>query len=155
VQFDDNFARVRFPAPPGFEIKVSCREPGWQLSSVEQVCNSSLHPLSTVENLYIEHNFLRVSWRKGAIDNTLWLQLFLSFTEVKNLYIRYVLAPSIAAVLLELDENRITEVLPSLRKLFVEGFRASAAYRESFGQFVAARQLSDHPITISDWAPYH
>jgi hypothetical protein len=42
VQFSDNFARVGLPPGPGaFKIAISCRETDWQLSSIEQVCNSS------------------------------------------------------------------------------------------------------------------
>jgi hypothetical protein len=50
---------------------TSCREPDWQLSFMEQVCNSSLLPLSTVEDLYIEHRYSRLVWKNDAIENTL------------------------------------------------------------------------------------
>lgn len=33
------------------EIEISCKEPDWQVSSVEQVCNNSLPALPTVEDL--------------------------------------------------------------------------------------------------------
>ena len=36
-------------------IEISHTEPDWQLSSIVQVCNSSLLTLSSVEDLYIEH----------------------------------------------------------------------------------------------------
>ena len=36
-----------------------CRKPDLQLSSIEQVCNSSLDPLSMVEDFYIEHRYSR------------------------------------------------------------------------------------------------
>ncbi len=58
VQFNDSTANVtlRYWASKfGFDnlqISISCRG---QLSSIEQVCNFSLRPLSTVEDLYIEH----------------------------------------------------------------------------------------------------
>jgi hypothetical protein len=39
------------------EIRILCREPDWQLSSVAQVCSSSLPPLLTVEYLYSEHRY--------------------------------------------------------------------------------------------------
>jgi hypothetical protein len=56
VQFDDYFAHVELPAASRtLEIVISRREPDWQLSSIEQICNSSFHPLSTIEDLYIEH----------------------------------------------------------------------------------------------------
>ena len=151
VEFDDNFARFRLP--PGFrvhstlEIEISCIEPDWQLSSIEQVCNS-LHPLFTVEDLYIEDNYLEQGWKDDVIENTLWLQLLLPFTAVKNLYLSEEFAPGIVTALQELVGDRITEVLPSLQNIFVERFEPSGPFQEIIGQFVAARQLSGHPIAI-------
>jgi hypothetical protein len=84
MQFDDYFAHVEL-SPGNLEIAISCREPDWQLSSIEQVCNSSLQPLSTVEDLYTWHHYLELVWKDDAIDNTLWLQFLLPFTAVKNL----------------------------------------------------------------------
>ena len=132
-------------------IQISCREPDWQLSSIEQVCNSSLHPFSTVENLYIEHQYSQLAWKDDAIENTLWLQLLLPFTSVKNLYLSKEFMPGIADALKELVGGEITEVLPNLQNILVEGLQSSGSFQENIGQFVAARQLSDDPITISVW----
>ena len=47
VEFDDDVARVNFQSRTSdLLINVSCREPDWQLSSIEQVCNWSLPPFS-------------------------------------------------------------------------------------------------------------
>jgi hypothetical protein len=129
-------------------ISILCSEPYWQRSSVE-LCNSSLHPLSTVEHLYIEYE----SSRHSSIENTLWLELLLPFTAVKNLYLYKEFAPGIAATLRELVGDRITEVLPSLQNIFVEGLRVdpSGPFQENIAQFIAARRHSEHPIAISDW----
>ena len=130
-------------------IEISCRGPDWQLSSIEQVCNSSLHRLSTVERLYIAPQYSHQAWK--AIESTLWLQLLLPFTGVKNLYLYKECARgTIASALQELVGGRITEVLPSLQKIFVE-WNAVTFFREDTEQFVAARELSGHPITISLW----
>ena len=133
------------------EIKISCKEPDWQLSSVEQVCDSFFHPLSTAEDLYIEHQYSELVWRDEAIENTQWLQLFLPFAAVKNLYLSKEFAPGIAAALQETVEGRITEVLPGLKNIFVEGLDPSGLFQKNIGRFLAARQLSDHSIAISDW----
>jgi hypothetical protein len=151
VRFNDNFAYVGLPWSRTLEIAISCREPDWQLSSIEQVCNSSLHPISTVEVLYIEHKYLQPVWKNDAIENTLWLQLLLPFTAVKDLYLSREFAPGIAAALQELVGARITDVLPSLHNVFMEGLEPSGPLQESIGRFVAARLLSDHPIAISVW----
>ena len=150
VQFNDDSSVVGLSAET-LQIAISCKEPDWQLSSIEQVCNSSLPPLLTVEDLYVEHRYLRLFWKNNVIENSLWLQLFLPFTAVKNLYLSRVFAPGIAAALQELVGGRITEVLPNLENVFVEGLGPSGPFQKSIGQFVTARQLSDHPITISVW----
>ena len=161
VQFDDSTAGISLRnRTSNFSLQVhelliniSCREPDWQLSSLEQVCRSSLHPLSTVEDLYIEHEYSQLIWRNNAIENTLWLELLLPFTAVKDLYLSKEFAPGIAAALQELVGPRITEVLPSLQNIFVERLRVgpSGSLQENIGQFTAARRHSGHPIGISMW----
>jgi hypothetical protein len=149
VQFDDHKAGVRLryrTSKFGLDdllISISCREPDWQLSSIEQVCNS-LHPLSTVEDLYIDCRYSQLVWKNDAIENTLWLQLLLPFTAVKNLYLSKEFAPGIAAALQMLIGD-------SLQNIFVEGLEPSGPFRENIGQFVTARQISGHPIVISIW----
>jgi F-box-like len=127
-------------------MNISCREPDWQLSSIEQVCNS-LHPLSTPEDLYIEHGYLQLVWKSDAIENILWLELLRPFAAVENLYLSKEFAPGIAVALQEL--SGITEVLPRLQNIFVEGLERSGPLQENIGRFVSARRLSDHPIAIS------
>jgi hypothetical protein len=135
VQFYDDSAVVGL-SPGTLEIGISCREPDWQLSSIEQVCNSSLHPLSTTEDLYIGHRYSKLVWRNDAIENTLWLQLLLPFTTVKNLYLSEESAPGIAAALQELEGGRITEVLPSLRNIFVGGSSHRDLSRKRLGSLL-------------------
>jgi hypothetical protein len=153
VQFNDDFAVVAL-SPGTLGITISCREPDWQLSSAEQVCNSSLYPLSSVEHLYIEHKYRQLVWKSDDIENTLWLQLLLPFTALKNLYISKEFSLGIAAALEELDGGRIIEVLPSLQNIFVEWLEPWGPVEESIEKFIAARQLSNRPmvpIAISDW----
>jgi hypothetical protein len=154
VQFDDSTAtvklRYRTSESSDLLIAISCREPDWQLSSIEQVCNS-LHPLSTVEDLSVEHEYSQLVWKNDAVENALWLELLLPFTGVKNLYLSEEFAPGIAAALQELIGGRILDVLPSLQNIFVEGLEPSGPFQESIGQFLAARQLTDHRIAIFDW----
>jgi hypothetical protein len=150
VQFDPDTASVVLtPGYRSLAIAILCKEPDRQVSSIEQICDSSLQPLSTVEDLYIECRYLRVDSRKYAVENTLWLQLLLPFTAVKNLYLSWEFAPHIAAALQELDGDRIIEVLPSLQNIFVE--QPPGPFQEKIRQFVATRQLSNHTITISRW----
>ncbi len=151
VQFHDTTASVGLPSQVRtFWIDISCKEPDWQLSSVAQVCNSSLPPLSTAEHLYIQHQYLQLVWKNDAIENTLWFEFLLPFTAVKNLYLSREFAPGIVAALEELGGG-ITEVLPSLQDIFVKELEPSGPFQENIRKFVAARQLSNHPIAISVW----
>ena len=154
VQFNINSAHVELSSSsptPNLRIEISCRKPDWQLSSIEQVCNSSLDPLLMVQDFYIEHEYWQPDWQNGAIENTLWIQLLLPFTAVKNLYLSEEFAPGIVAALQELVGARITEVLPSLQNIFVEGLERSGPFQENIGRFDAARRFSGHPIAISNW----
>jgi hypothetical protein len=151
VWFYDDSASVKL-SPGTLLIEILCREPDWQLSSIEQVCNFSLHPPFTVEDLYIKDISRRLVWKDDAIENSQWLQLLLPFTGVKNLYLDKEFAPGIAAALQELVGRRIRDVLPSLQKIFVE--ELEPRFQKSIGRFVAVRQLLDHPITISVWNKY-
>ena len=144
--------RTAMPTFVDFQIEISCSEADRHLSSIEQVCNSSLHTFSTVEDLYIEHLYLVVVWEGDSIENSLWLQLLRPFTAVKNLYLLKESVPGIAAALQELVDSRLTQVvLPSLQNIFVDQFEPSGPLQEKMRQFIAVRQLSDHPVTISVW----
>jgi hypothetical protein len=152
VHFNDTTAAVKLTSWTQYlEVEVSCREPDWQLSSVAQVCNSCFppFPFSMVEDLYIEHEYSQLIWNSDAIENALWLELLLPFTAVKNFYPSKGFAPDIAVALKELVGVRITEVLPSLQNIFVEELNPPGPFQENIRQFVAARRLSGHPITIS------
>jgi len=158
VQFNDRIANIALQSRPSktnfvdLQINILCVEPDWQLSSIEQFCSSSLHPLSTVEELYFESHSSALVWENDATESTLWLGVLLPFTAVRNLYLSKKFAPAIGApALQELIGARITEVLPSLRNIFVEDVDPSGyrSFEKNVGQFVAARQLSDHPVAIS------
>ena len=130
-------------------IGILFEEPNMQLSAIEQVCNSSFHALTTVEDLYIEHRYWGLVLKNhDSIDETQWLRLLRPFTAVKNLYISREFALGIAADLKELIGGRITEVLPSLQNIFIRPWEPIQNY---FEQFIAARRHSDHPIAISVW----
>jgi hypothetical protein len=131
VEFYNDTARVQLRywthkiGLNNLQIGIPCTKPDWQLSSLAQVCNSFLRPLSTVEDLYIEHQYSQLVWKNDAIENSiLWLQLFLPFTAVKNLYLSKEFAPGIVAALQELVGG-IAEVLPSLQSIFVEELEPS------------------------------
>jgi hypothetical protein len=105
-----------------------------------------------VTYLYIyHHHYPEPGWQEDDVESTQWLELLRPFTSVEQLYLSELFASRIAPALQVLVEERMTEVLPILQNIFLEGLQPSGPVQEGIGQFVAARQLSGHPITISSW----
>ena len=152
VQFNHYITGVVLPAQSrALHIKILSTGRDRQFSFIKQFCNASLHPLSTVEDLYIEDGNLQLVWKNDVIETTLWLQLLLPFTAVKNLYLSKEFAPGIVAALRDLVGGTTAGVLPSLQNIFVERPEPSGPLPEKIGQFVATRQLSGRPVAISFW----
>jgi hypothetical protein len=130
VIFDSLGVQVRLSLPLGegfklpveddhdgrLSLRIFCRELDWQLSSVAQVCNSSLPLFSTLEDLYIHESFYSKTQIQVDYDmeNMQWLELFHPFTTVKNLYLSYKSALLVVPALQELARESITEELPAL-----------------------------------------
>ena len=137
----------------GLELGILCRRPDEQLSSLVQVCTSSFTQalVPMLEHLHmLENKFLRPRSQAG-LEHNLWLEILRSFSTVKNLYLSRDFVPHIVSTLQEPFGERGTEVLPNLQSIFLEGVQESVSVPESIRQFIAARQLSNRPITISHW----
>ena len=116
------------------------RKSDQQLSSLAQICSSSFPQtfISLVEHLNIlEDIYQGLQWQDD-IKSSQWLELLHPCTSVKNLYISKELVLRIAPALQELVGERVTEVLPVLRTLFLESLPPGPA-EEPFRQFIAAR----------------
>ena len=158
IVLDDSSACVTFGSQIDgvrLEVSILCEGLNRQLSSLEQVCTSCSPFLSTLKHLYIrESPFLLSDWKDNT-ENREWRELLHRFTTVKDLYISEKIAPRIGPALQELVKGRATEVLPTLENIFLEGpreeFESSGRVQEGIGQFVAARQVSSHPVTFSRW----
>jgi hypothetical protein len=155
--------RLRWPDPGEQEIKVgiSCKHPDLQLLSLMQVCASSFPQtfIPTVKHLYIleSREYQEEEWEndlgdwENDIQNSQWLQLLHPFIAVKDLHISERIVPFITPALQELVGERVTEALPALECLFLDGLRASGPVRNTIGPFIAARQVSTHPIVATYW----
>ena len=155
VVFSTSDVSVRLPQTFDglLELAISCRQSDWQLSSLAQICNASFpHALfSLVDQLYIvEDASPRLRWQDD-IESSQWLELLHPFSSVTGLYISQEFAPRIGPVLQELAGEGVTEVLPALRTLFLEDLPPSGPVLETIGQFVAARKLAGHPVSVSPW----
>jgi hypothetical protein len=161
VSFHGDFVRVRLYSQRQaidrgvFGVVVECRVSDWQLSSVAQVCSSSLLSLSTLEELFIYDGMShthRQQWQED-MDTAQWLELLHPFNSVKDIYLSKGLAVQVMHVLRELDATGISEVLPKLQNLSIEGSpwqRLSQVH--IFSQFVVARQLSGRPVAVRQWS---
>ena len=162
VNFNDRSVSMELPpkifGEPKLELSILCRQSDWQLSSLAQVCSSSFPQalIPAVERLYIYKNTLNyeskdpelvLGWQDD-IESGQWLELLHPFTAVKDFYIYQDFAPHIAPALQELVEEGVTEILPALKTLFLDEAHLSGPAIE---HFVAARQLSGHPIAVSRW----
>ena len=152
--YNDDGTLFRLQSQPDHgmvEVKVLCREPVRPLSSLMQICTLALHPLLTTDNLYLEGSRFPLLLRTRGIENTVWLDLLLPSTAVKNLYLSEAFWPRIAPALQELAGGRTTEVLPALQNVLLEGFQPSEPVQEGIAEFISARQLTNHPVAISVW----
>jgi hypothetical protein len=132
-------------------LNVSCKQLNSQLSSIAQILNSSSPPLSTLERLNIcEVRYSRPD-RQGDIENFRWLELLRPFTSVSSLYLSEGIARRVAPALRDLQREGVTEVLPALQNLFLEGLQSSGPVPKAIKQFVAARRLSGHPVAVHRW----
>jgi len=134
-------------------LEILCTESDWQLSSLTQVCSSSLPPgpLSFLERLYIhEDRYSRPLWQDDA-ENAQWLECLYPFTAVKNLYLSEELWPRVAPALQGLHGERAEKVLPALQELFIAGLGSFGPVQEAIGPFIASRQRFDRPIAVQLW----
>ncbi|KAI0272212.1 hypothetical protein BGY98DRAFT_1001975 [Russula aff. rugulosa BPL654] len=138
-------------------MRPSCwrlaRQPDFHLSSLVQLC-PSLFPqalIPSVERLIIVGMyFSRPLGQDG--DSLLWRELLQPFTAVKDLCLSPEIAPHIALILLDLVGESVMELLPVLQNIVLKDLQPSGLVPEGIEQFVAARQLASHPVSVSRWA---
>ena len=155
IEFRSNAIAVKFRSQTSdyeeLSMEIRCTASEWQLSFLEQVCTSSLPPASALEDLYVSENRDWPPHWQDDVENTLWLDVLSPFVAVRNLYLSEEYVSRIAPALQELVGVRTIEVLPTLENIFMEGFQTSEPLQEGIGKFVAARQLTDRPVTVSSW----
>ena len=154
IEFCPGVVTVRFPSQTSdhgvLRVSILCRVSEWQLSSIEQICTSSMPPVSTLKEFYIfEGSSSKLCWQDD-VENMLWLEFLRPFAAVKNLYICGEFMPRIAPALQELVEGT-TEVLPTLENIFLKGFWPLVPLHKGIEKFVAARRHTSRPVAVSRW----
>ena len=135
-----------------FRLRISWeRQNDWHPSFLTGFLESLFPFIYIVKHLYI-YGSGRSQTQFGAdIDDMQWLDIFYPFTAVKKLHISEEFAQDIAPALQQLVGESATYVLPALECIFLEELQPSGPVQEAFGQFIAARQLSGHPVAVSHW----
>lgn len=161
VKFSDLDVSITLPRGGTFNatlhFAISCTGSLRQLSSLTQVCTSPLYQalIPTVECLYIlDAEFLRPCWQdniKGE-ESRQWLQLLRPFTAVNDLYLYREFVPYFATTLQELGAENIAEVLPALRRIFLEDQWLSGSVQKIIERFIALRRRSGDHIVVSLWS---
>jgi len=85
------------------------------------------------------------------MENTQWLELLRPFTAVKKLRLFRHLVPQVAPALEEVPGDSLTEVMPVVETISMEDPEPSGHVQEAIRRFVAARQLSGHPVAVQRW----
>ena len=135
----------------GFRILNEFSEPSGELSSMIPVLTSFLSSICIVEHLYIYGPDDLLPLWKDDVEGVQWPEIFLPFTVAKNLYLSKEIAQFIAPALRELVKESVRNVLPALENIFLEELEPSRPVQDAIGQFIAARQLLDHPVNVSQW----
>jgi hypothetical protein len=138
------------PSHKTSRLTISCKWLEWQLSSLAQVFTSFFPSIYMVECLTIDGFRHWTSRWQADTENMQWLEIFQQFTSVRRLFVSTAFVRCIALALQEVGE-RVTDVLPALEGLSLEGLRSSTPVQEAIGKFVTAREPSGHPVAVSDW----
>ncbi|KAI9443685.1 hypothetical protein F5148DRAFT_789137 [Russula earlei] len=149
IQFSISSGPNRFP---DLSLKIICSELDSQLASLAQVCSPSFTFLSTLVQLdIVDDDGPLIHWKRD-IETTQWLELLAPFTAMKDLRLTPQVASHVGQALEELTGERVTEVLPALQNIFLKAFGVSGSVPRYLEGFVAARNLSRHPVVVRYWA---
>ena len=126
------------------ELRIPCKQPDWQLSSIAQICDH-LSPFTyRVEDLCIY--VIRPSSMQGNMDHEQWLRLIHSFRGVERFYADDKTVTNTFCAL-DLADGGYPTVLPSLRALHVfepEAIRGPTPVQS----FTISRQLSGRTLQV-------
>ena len=131
-------------------LGIPCFASDSQLSALAQTCSSLLLPLPSLEylNLYkVESELWSLQWQ-NEVESAQWMELLRPFITVKNLVLANPVVLSVASALQELVGEQVTEILPLLQTIVLEGFRSSSPVPEGIVKFIAARLLCGRPVVV-------
>jgi hypothetical protein len=129
-------------------FETSCRRFDWQLSFVVQILGHLPHLLSRVSHVTIETN-QGMPTGKEDMDSTQWLELFQSFTHVKEVRVvdEELVSGVIEALVTEATATGI--LLPELSDLHLQNLSRFPLASVAAEQFVSMRSHSGRPVSLT------
>jgi len=143
--------RISLGSPTHLDLGTKCDGLDQRISSLAQLCNGLSPLLSRVERLEIKGDSDPQVEPEVIMEPTRWVELFRPYIAVQGLYVSKNVGPLVTHALENLTGERAKEVLPALRCISLGGIKPSASTQDIMKPFVAARQLSDHPVTTERW----
>jgi hypothetical protein len=136
---------------PFLSVRSFCGPSEWQSLHLAQVHSSFMTLLSSLDRLDILSQLDSPLILEDEAEDDEWLELLFPFPAVKDLYLSGVPGINVAQALQELDEERVTVVLPALQRIFLDEPPPSEDMFEAIHPFTVARLFSGHPVTIDYW----
>jgi hypothetical protein len=137
-------SNVSISLSPRLCLQISCKPSDWQLSSVAQLYDTALSSLLAVNILEI-HN--PRNW-EDDVENIQWLELLHLFPSVKDLVMSEKTFRLVAPALDEFAGGSVTDVLPALQNIFLQGPQSSEPNKKDIGRFISTRHLFGRPVTV-------
>jgi hypothetical protein len=131
------------------DLRVSCRKLDWQLSSLSQVCTSTLSTLSNLEHLNISEGC--ATELQNDIENVHGSNSYTPFPPSRTCIYPFKSLPMSRQLFKNSQRERVAEVLPALQVLFLDELEPSGIVQEPLQEFVAARQHSGYPVAVRRW----
>ena len=127
-------------------LRIECKWLDWQVSHLAQILSQSPALVTDVEHLLIDEIDLQLEpgW-KDSVDDTDWLELLRTITDVQTLHVSKQLAGPIALTLDGVGGEIVTGVLPALTSLSLKDQPVI-----SVQSFLAAREISANPVAFVD-----
>jgi hypothetical protein len=126
-------------------------EGDFRVLSMAQICSQLSLFLSRIKRLHIQEPSCLSTTFRVNMDNTQWLQLFRSFSAVQSLYLSHSFRAPVMSTLQSLIEESVTDILPALVDLYIEGHPTTSTELHNIEPFIAARQRSGHPVAVHHW----
>ena len=127
------------------KIQIRCKGIDWQFSHLAQALNqiSTASVISNILHFAIDSD--SISCGPEDMDDIEWLQLLRPFSSVQTLFVSRELAGHVSRSLENTAATMVTEVLPALDMLCLEGQPMTFTHK-----FISARWESGHSVTTVD-----